>query len=237
MTVENKDKPLDGKSSDPKRDSGSDGAKDDSSKDSVTNHGEGGDEDLDEGGKIDPKKFQQILEDRKAKGKQNQAMKKQLDEQAAIIAKYQAEDEAKKKANLSELEKAKLENEELQKKIATKDLEFQQAQRKLLVVNSGVPAQYQDAVSTMLEIAEKGDKDLDVKKWFEALKEKSPALFDGAPQHEQPKGTAGGPQGRTSAASKTLVELDKKIADALKAGDNNLAFLLNQEKQLIGKET
>ena len=152
----------------------------------------------------------------------------------AIAAKKIAEDALARLKAIDDKDKSELQRLQEVNTAAdarAKELLAQNAElvRKNLVVNARVPDQYQDAVSLMLETAQRQDKDLDVGKWFEGMKAKSPALFD--INAEPVKATAGGPARHSSGLSKEMAELNAQIDAARKAGNRDLVFSLSHQKQ------
>jgi len=129
-------------------------------------------------------------------------------EQAARLAKLEAEEEKRRVATLSEIEKEKDRAEKAEHALAAKEAELSLEQRKRIVATAGIDEEYSDIIAGQLAAAQAGKEDFDAKAWLVDLRARKPALFIGAAGSIP---SAGGPQGGGSGASK-IEDLKAKVA-------------------------
>ncbi len=186
------------------------------------------------GDKVDMDKLKEIIEDRNAKGKETVELKAKLAElttQMEALKPLADAESARQEADKSELEKVQGQLADLTVKLETAITNLAEQDRTIAVTEARVKPEYVETVATMLEKAKAVNKDLDVPKYFEGLKEKSPVLF-GEAAPEPAVDTSGGPaaQGDSDAATNAQIDaLEKQLKE-----EKHL-MTRQQRTELIGK--
>ena len=155
---------------------------------------------------IDPKQFREVLKDRNAKNKK-------LQEYERRMAEIEKAAEAKKLAEMTEVDKARAMLTDLQKELEqTKGL---LRTRDVLIglSNARVDPAYQDVLAALYD---KRSSEITLDEFLGEQRKARPALFAGAPETEQPKdqpppASAGGPQsGGPSGSQRAALESELK---------------------------
>jgi len=166
-------------------------------------------EDLD---RVDKKKLEKILEDRRRKGKSEAALKKEkaaMEKELADLRKFK---DAKERESMStqeklesDLKKEREEKEKLKNRIDHLD--------RVQAVSKALP-EYRPILAEQLKLAEEADKDLDREQWLADQEKTRPALF-GSPA----PAAAGGHQRQGSETNAEKIEkLEKKRDEGQKYG-------------------